>query len=454
MGARIVKSSTGLTRRQLLAGLGAGLGTMALAGCSSGDEPDPEPSGPLDAIDTIVVLCMENRSFDHCLGSLRLLEGRTDIDGLRGTEWNPAPEGGRVTVHPLTSTAVQDPPHEWDNCHLQWGGGANNGFVASHAGPNQADAMGYYTRRELPVTYALADAGAICHGWHASVMGPTWPNRFYLHGATSHGEKAGNPVTDMQTVWDLLARNRLDGVNYYHDIPWAVGGFHKTTGFGTIQEFFAAAAAGTLPAFSIIDPQFFGVGANDDHPAHDVEMGQALISTIVTALGASPQWNRCMFVLTYDEHGGFFDHVPPPSLAAGVEPEPDFQQLGFRVPGIVIGPTVRRGVPIADTLEHASIAATLSRRFRIPHLNARSEAANDLSVCLDPALVDAPLPAPVMPQLTISRSRLAARACPAVHEEMARMRIPAHLDRRAQVDAITDDLLAIGEELGTVKLVD
>src|SRR6267142_2921881 len=208
-----------ISRRQLLTGIGAGVGTVAL-GCGDRTKPDPDASlGLLGDIDTLVVLCMENRSFDHYLGSLRFLEGRSDINGLVGTESNPAPGGGVVPIHRLDDFTVVDPPHEWDNCHTQWNHGANDGFVISHAGANQDDVMTFHARSQLPITYALADAAAICQRWHASVMGPTWPNRFYLHAATSHGEMAGNPVSGLTTIWDRLNDRSLPGMNYFHDVP-------------------------------------------------------------------------------------------------------------------------------------------------------------------------------------------------------------------------------------------
>src|SRR5262249_9790900 len=154
--------------------------------------------------------------------------------------------------------------------------------------------------------YALADAGATCNRWFSACLGPTWPNRAYLHAGTSRGMQQDLPMLFLSpTIWDRLAEAGVDGVNYYHDIPWVLGAFGQTTGVAPIERFFEDASAGTLPPFVFIDPAFFGGGANDDHPTHDSVLGQALVASVVAALGASPQWNRCLFVLTYDEHGGF-----------------------------------------------------------------------------------------------------------------------------------------------------
>ena len=484
-----------VNRRQVLAGLGASLGAAAI-GCGN-DPANGDDSGDADAssgapdatridateenacsvtgamtpaellagIDTIVVLCMENRSFDHYLGALRLVEGRTDIDGLTGAETNPAPGGGApVAVHLLEDFTPADPPHGWDACHEQWNDGANDGFVIAHAGASQDDVMGYHVREQIPVMYALADASAICQRWFCSLLGPTWPNRFYLHGATSRGQTSNLPELGMRSIWDALADADIAATNYYHDVAWATGGFGRLTGLAGISQFFEHAEAGNLPPFTLIDPAFFGGGANDDHPDHDIRMGQALIGSVVAALGQSPQWNRSLFVLTYDEHGGFYDHVAPPAPAPGAEPEADFQRFGFRVPSLVIGPTVRRGCAIDTVYEHSSIVQTVTTRFGLEPLNARAAAAGDLSACIDPRLLDDPQPAPEVPTVQMSlralRDRQARFRSQGIvsHRELAdaidARRVPRGLDRRADTDAIARSVLAWGERLGAVKLTD
>ena len=484
------RRSREITRRQLLAGVGAATAAGAI-GCSwnsaaappDGSAPvDPDaPPGPdapppvnacaapagmtpeelLAHVETIVVLCMENRSFDHYLGSLRLLEGRTDVDGLTGGESNPTAANVPVPIHLLEDYTPEDPPHGWDACHRQWNNGANDGFVREHAGASEADVMGYHVRAQLPVTYALADAGVVCNRWFSACLGPTWPNRFYLHGATSRGIKSNLPAVGFTSIFARLAAAGVGATNYYSDVAWATGGYAKLSGLATIERFFQDAQAGNLPPFSIVDPQFFGGGANDDHPDHDIRLGQALIGSLAAALGQSPQWSRCLFVVTYDEHGGFFDHVPPPETIDG---NADFRRLGIRVPSLVIGPTVRRGCAVDDVLEHSSVPATAARRWGLEPLNARAAAATDLSVCLDPARVADPLPPPVVPPVMISRAAVtrrqerARRAGTISHVELSeridRVRPPAALDRRGDADAIAHRVLAWGERLGAVELVD
>lgn len=408
----------------------------------------------LAPIDTIVVLCMENRSFDHYLGSLSMLEGRA-VDGLTGAETNPDPNGVPIPVFKLNNFTVSDPPHGWDPVHEQWNEGKNDGFVTAHAGVHQQEVMGYHVRDQIPVTYALADASVVCDRYFASVLGPTWPNRFYLHGATSEGNKSNLPAFGFTSIFDRLDDAGVSHKNYFSDIPWCSGAYFKVSGLASIDQFFADAEAGQLPAFTLIDPNFFGSNANDDHPNHDVRLGQAFIATVFTALAKSPHWNRCLFVLTYDEHGGFFDHVPPPPV---IDDDPEFDHLGFRVPTLVAGPFVRRGCTVSTTFEHSSVPRTLAVRFGLQSLNARMDAANDFSVCLDPATFEKPQAPPTLPQVTVPMNKVReARETrisqPELWEIAENGGIPKHLDRRADSLALTECWLRHGERLGAVRIV-
>ena len=484
-----------MTRRDALAAIAGFLGAAAAAACGSpgkagadggggrpdsGGRPDAAPpdaqpidAQPIDAaeeacptstlsaeellagIDTFVVLCMENRSFDHYLGSLSLIEGRAEVDGLTGSESNPDPDGNPVGVHVLDTFTPADPPHSWGPCHDQWDDGANDGFVKAHAGSSQDDVMGYYLRWQLPITYALADQAALCDRWHCSLLGPTWPNRFYLHGATSMGQKGNLPVAGFTSIFSRLNDAGVSNMNYHQGVAWATGGYLKLDNLAGIDSFFDAAAAGTLPQFSLIDPQFYGNGANDDHPDHDVRMGQALIASVVAALAQSPQWERCLLAITYDEHGGFFDHVSPPEC---VDEREEFQRLGFRVPGIVVGPHVKRGCVVHDLLEHVSVAATLTRRFGLEPLNDRVAATADLSVCIDERRLSDPLAPPVLPPVPMSRVAWRQRPPSTAHAELAQvldqLHLPPEIDGRAQADAITERFLARAEKLGAIRFID
>jgi phospholipase C len=444
------------------AGGGAGgAGGSGGAGGQGGGPPDLcaasdlSPEELLAPINTIVVLCMENRSFDHYLGSLSLLEG-LKVDGLTGNESNPAPDGSQVQVFKLDNFTPADPPHSWDASHAQWNQGANDGFVIEHAGESEAEVMGYHVREQLQAMYPLADASTICDRWFCSVLGPTWPNRFYLHGATSNGNQGNTPAVGLTSVFSLLDDAGISNRNYYHDVAWCSGGYLKLGGLAGIEQFFADAAAGTLPAFSIVDPQFFGAGANDDHPDHDIQLGQVLMAAVYSALAQSPQWGQCLLVITYDEHGGFFDHVPPPDA---VDERPEFARHGFRVPSLVIGPYVRPGCVVSTVFEHVSVIKTLVTRFGIPSLNGRVDAASDLSSCIDPTALGRPRAPITLPQMAVSMSRLRRRPAPLrrEHPEMweaaERGIIPRRLDRRRDGDAIARRVLEQAERLGVVRLV-
>jgi len=455
-----------VSRRQVLQGLGACAGaTLIGCGAEGGEELGiaesaigGTPEALLAHVKNIVVLCMENRSFDHYLGSLKRVEQRS-VNGLTGSESNPAPDGSEVKVFNLQTFTPADPPHEWDSSRLQWNEGKNDGFVIAHAGPNQEEAMGYYVRAQLPTTYALADAFTVCDAYHASVMGPTWPNRFYLHGGTSHGVKNSTPIPGFKSIFDVLTLHGITNLNYFCDVPFATAAYGKVLGVAPIEAFFAQAAAGLLPRFSMIDPQYLGPTANDDHPAHDVRLGQALIASVYAALAKSPQWKNTLFIITYDEHGGFYDHVSPGQT---VDERPEFEQLGFRIPALCIGPTVKQGT-VSTVFEHVSVLKTLALRHGLEPLNERVAAANDFSSVIDPALVKNPRPAPKLAPLEISKSQLADRiakhplALDESHLDFVLAcetgLVPKTLDRRADGMGVFASVLAWGEKLGALKIV-
>ena len=421
-------------------------------GCTGDGDPGENDPKLLDGIDTVVVLCMENRSFDHYLGS-RLLDEGKPIDGLTGDEKNPAPDGSSVAAWQMDAFTTQDILHDWDPCHQQWNHGLNDGFVLAHPGAHQRDPMGYHVRRQLPATYQIADAFSVCDRYFASVMGPTWPNRFYLHGASSQGVKTNVPITNFPNIFAALEQNGVTSNNFFHDVPWAAGGYRRLHGNSPIEGFFEQARLGTLPQYSLIDPQFFGVGANDDHPDHDPQLGQALIGSVYAALAQSPQWDRCLFVVTYDEHGGFFDHVPPPSDAPDTRAE--FRQRGFRVPALVAGPRVRKGATVSATFDHSSILSTLTNRFKLTPVNSRVAQTPDLTPCLDPSITRI-RPAPQIDPVEVSLSSVRDRIVrPDHHIEIAAAadRLPRHLDRRNDSLGITNRVLRYGEQLGAVRLV-
>lgn len=371
-------ASKNVTRRDVLKGLGA-TAVPALAGCGddTGSSGGPSPG----VVDHIVVLMMENRSYDHYLGS-RSLDGLPG-DGLTAQMANLDASGVTQAAYRESVLCVADPPHGWDESHLQFNSGLNDGFVTEYqvaAGATiDPHVMGYFTKEDLPVTHALADGSTICDRWFCSVMGPTWPNRFYFHAAQSDGLRTNDsPAAPLVTIYDRLTEKGIEWKYYYTDLPFLVllGG-----DFGTAVTpgFFDDAKAGTLPQVTVIDP---GFALNDDHPPHHPLLGQQFIAAIYQALATSPQWERILFVITYDEHGGFFDHVAPPKTADDRAAE-GFDQLGFRVPTIITGPYVKAGYVSSVQYDHTSVMKHLENLFGLEPLTARDAAANDLSDVID-----------------------------------------------------------------------
>ncbi len=469
-------------RRLVLKQLGAGLGVLAAGACDPGPNylgnPAPGVSRDADAsralagIDNIVVVMMENRSFDHLLGALAMdrdYPGREQVDGLRGDEANFDLQGRPVPLRRRTSDIVAtDMSPRWTRSHGSWNGGLNDGFVRASPANLGPEVMTYHDREMAPIHYALADRYTVCDRWFASVMGPTWPNRFYLHAGTARGRKSNQPIVragPTRTVWEAMAasghsaRCYFAGVVSWHSMAYAGT---ELSGRGAlvpsrIDEFFKDARNGTLPEFSIIDPDF---QIADLHPPRRMVFGEAFLAAVVRALEESPQWRRMMLVITYDEHGGFFDHVAPPRT---VDPVPDFAQLGFRVPAIVAGPGVRRGAVVSATLDHVSVLATLRARFGIESFGPRMDAAPDLSCCLDPALLTvAALPRTRgMPTLDLSAAEI--RAChgwqdrwDGGHQDMgdalACGDVPAnHVDARPVAERL-DAWLRVAQELEVLRV--
>lgn len=380
-----------INRRDALKQIGgfAGAATLAryLAACNS------SPNG----IKNYVYMMMENRTYDHYFGARSMLEGLPG-NGLQMSMTNPDTAGNPVSLYVPSSTdaseCVLDPDHSWGGSRLEWDSGKNDGFVRqqeSAYGVGHHETMQYMTRDLLPVSWALADQYTTCDAWFASVMGPTWPNRFYWMCATSGGLMDNTLPTggvNFPTIFNSLHDKNVDWAYYYGSIP-VVSAFDPPEGsqyylnvsnnVKRFTQFMDDAMSGKLATVTYIDPYFYG---NDDHPPIHPINGQALIATVYSALAMSPQWKNTLFVLTYDEHGGFFDHVSPGTTVDPLASE-GFGQLGFRVPAMVMGPYVKTANVSSVQYDHCSALAHLERTFDLTPLNERTMAANDLSDCID-----------------------------------------------------------------------
>ncbi len=406
-----------MKRRDALKTLGglAGVASMAkfLPGCGDGES---RPKG----ITTYVYLMMENRSYDHLMGA-RSLEGLPG-DGQKPSLANPAIDGTMVAAYKAAndmgksapSLCDPDPPHGWAAAHESFNNGAMSGFLQQHQldhGSNMTltEPMKYLTREIVPITYALADAYTSCDRWFCSVMGPTLPNRAYWHTGTSFGIDNNNEVltkfssgVPVPTIYNRLDEAGVDWCYYYGILPVVsllgnegpyqldlgpMDGTGRIRRFGDSHfgegQFFKDCAAGKLPSVVYIDPAF---GTNDDHPPVHPSLGQELIGAVYTALASSPQWENILLVITYDENGGYFDHVPPPTTTDDTQAKygkAGFEQMGFRVPAIVAGPYVKQGFVSSVVRDHTSALKHLQNVFGLASINVRIDTANDLSECLD-----------------------------------------------------------------------
>jgi phospholipase C len=369
----------------------------------------------LDKIDHIVVLMMENRSFDHMLGYLKLNHGHSS-DGLTTTMSNQF-KGKNYRIHHLKQTVLksgQDPCHE-GACVTEQLLNNNGGFVANYAHTHPGDpdfdlVMGYFQKEDVPVFHALSQSFCVCDRWFSSVDGATWPNRLYsIAGkASSSKDNTSIPMYNLPSFVRHLDQKRVTWNWYSHEAPSTlrlVDGQYRLSlrprfhfvEHSTKKCFLRDAANGDLPSVSWIDPDFSDLGftGNDDHPPSDIRKGQELILKVINAVQSGPQWKKTLLVIVYDEHGGFFDHVVPP---AAVDSSPIFRRYGVRVPAIIVSPWVVPGSVSSEIFDHTSIVKTILTRFckdsagAIPVMSDRVTAANHLGAVLSRSTA-APAPA-------------------------------------------------------------
>jgi phospholipase C len=317
------------------------------------------------------------------------------------------------------------------------------------------EVMGYHVRDQLPVLYGLADAYTNCDAWFCGLLGPTWPNRYFVHCGTSDGKKDNLPgLSQPKNIIELCRDNDISANNYYDGlVAWVWGAFPIQGQFWTdsLDEFFDALDKGNLEQVVIIDPDFM---ANDDHPAHNIQLGQAFIAMIYKALAESQYWNKSLLLITYDEHGGFYDHVPPPKTADDL---PEFEQLGFRVPSLVVGPHVGRGCINSTQFDHSSFVATVTRKHGLSEMTTRSAAAEDLSKCINPDYIDDPQPPADLPAVKISWSEIEPTLGRVTSQkelfDAVGVEVPLRGDRLRRYKAQVRRLLERGHRMGAIELL-
>jgi phospholipase C len=378
------------------------------------------PQG-LEKLQHIVVLMMENRSFDHMLGGLKKKFPR--INGLNGDESNPDANGNIVKVQPKATYQGQldhDPDHHFPGTDLQIFGGAPpgpsraanmQGFIQSYATQvTSVDGshaiMNYFAPEKLPILTKLATEYAVFNGWFSSIPGPTICNRAFAHYGTSFGNVDMNLffVVDsdrnrIPTIYERMKEGGHTAKLYYYDQPSStmeiVNLLKDQSFFGTFADFVADCGSGNLPEYSFIEPNYSdhpGPGggqllATDQHPDHHVMAGERFIASVYNQIRGNPDlWQSTALLIVYDEHGGLYDHVVPPACtpdgftappaATGVPGlEFKFDRLGIRVPAILVSPYIPRGTVVPGTedaangriFEHASIPATVTKQFLPTH---------------------------------------------------------------------------------------
>jgi phospholipase C len=449
--------------------------------------PDLAPGTDLlPQIRHIVVLMMENHSYDNYLG---MLTGRGDGFALAGDGEpdvsNPADDGTPVRAHHLKSCVQvpEIPSQSWHASHVQWDKGRNDGFARRVPGVTAHGtdlAMGYWTEEELPFYYGLARTFPLADRWFCSCLGPTFPNRRFLIAGTAHGLTDDLPFDLVDyppngTVFDLLGQRGISWANYhnvshysvilrralgsgghvalrrlmslgrwYHPLVRAVRGNKQFTAdlyplglvralhhLRSTQRFFADAGAGSLPSFCIVDPDF---EAYSEENPQDIRRGESFAAEVINRVMHGPAWPHTLLIWLYDEHGGYYDHVPPPAAPRpdDVDGEPlralpgwlegllrpvfrgaitraeaedagprRYDTYGFRVPAVIVSPYARPGYVTSQVYDHTSVLKLVEQKWNLPPLTRRDAAAVAPLHALDlegpPAFLDPPeLPAPAL----------------------------------------------------------
>jgi phospholipase C len=465
---------------------------LRTAAADPATRPRPDlPAGTdlLPQIRHIVVLMMENHSYDNYLG---LLAGRGEglplgPDGVP-LPVNSLPNGQSFPAHHLASTVqvAGNPTQTWHASHIQYGDGACDGFARSIAevdpGADPGVPMGYWTGQDLPFYYGLARTFPLADHWFCSCLGPTFPNRRFLISGTAHGLIDDLPwdVVDYPpagTIFDLLTDHGISWVDYHQVRPvrvllrrllgvrvlvavrrlaqvgrWLPPVLKRVIGnksftadvyplglarcllhLRTGKQFFADADAGALPAFSLVDPDF---GRFSEENPQDIARGESFASEVINRVMAGPLWPHTLLIWLYDEHGGYYDHVPPPPAVApddvpahnfqldlpswlrtllrpvlgkafadleNIDAGPaDYTRYGFRVPAVIVSPYARPGYVCGTTLDHTCILRLIEQKWNLPSLTRRDAAAGSFLDALDldgePAFATPPaLPAPSLP---------------------------------------------------------
>jgi len=407
-----------INRRELLKNAGLASGALLAGGaCRAWSQqfawailpalPNPENCG----IEHIVVVTMENRSFDHFLGWLPNADGKqagltfADSSGVSHPTYSLSGDD--------TGCPHPDPDHSYNGGRVEYDNGHMDGFL--RAGSNDVYSIGYYGEADIPFYGALARNYTACDHYFASILGPTFPNRLFLHAAQTDRLGDTTSFSSLPTIWDELAAAGVRANYYYSNVPFLALWGTKYLGISKLyDEFLAAAATGTLPAVSFVDPKYTilddGTG-NDDHPHADIREGDQFLYQTFQAVAGGPNWASTVFIVNFDEWGGFFEHVTPPRATAANQVDPDIVNgktlLGMRVPTVVASPFTKGNAsnPLVNTLvfNHTSVLQLIEWRWGLEPLTPRdaSNDINNLAYVLNFNQPDVSLPSLPVPQTPV-----------------------------------------------------
>jgi phospholipase C len=398
-----------VNRRDFLRGV-AGTSGAVVAGSLLGKHiladsstlPTPAESG----IEHIVVVMMENRSFDHILGWLPGADGRQA--GLK----YPDSSGALESTYPLDTyigCGHPDPDHSYQGGRDEYNDGKMNGWLQTTT--NDIFCIGYYTEADLPFFSAFARNYTTLDQYFPSILSSTFPNRVFFHAAQTDRLDNSLTISTLPTIWDALAEAGVSNQYYYSNVPFlALWGEKYIPISALYPQFLVDAAAGTLPAVSVVDPRYTLIDdgeGNDDHPHADLRAGEAFLGQVFQAVSSGPGWAKTVLAVTRDEWGGFFEHVVPPRAIAPNDIDTDLVNgkalLGMRVPVIVASP-FSRGNPTTPVInshlyDHTSILKFIEWRWGLKPLTSRDAAMNNLALALNFTSPNTAVPVlPVIPE--------------------------------------------------------
>jgi len=359
----------------------------------------PAGTDSLPGIDHIVVLMKENHSYDNYFGMLGRGDGFTlGPDGLPVNS-NPDSQDRPVRAHHLSLpfNPSFDLSQTWNDSHRQWHNGAMDGFVTT---TSSAEPMGYLDGTDLPWYYGFARTYGIGDRYFSSVLSRTFPNRRFLQAATAAGlvndafpsPFARPPATGL--IWDLLDAHNVGWANYFVELPevalWPRTLLRYRDHLHDIADFYDDCRGGRLPPVTFITTE---IVAASEGEYQDDQIGEAFTASLFEAASAGPQWSTMLFVIVWDEGGGFYDHVPPPAAVVPDDIPPDihvppdqpggYNRYGFRVPCLVASPFAKPGHVSSVVYDHTSILATIELKWNLPALTRRDAAASPLTDFLD-----------------------------------------------------------------------